>query len=181
MRVLGWTCVAVSVLMLAGCGGGAGGATPEETFKKFKSAMTDKKFDNAWDLLSSESQAYWDAAAKKIAARAKKVLKETESQERITLEAQAKVMEVELKDMAEMDGKAMVIAAYKRAAKNDKGTWARLSQSEFLRDEKNETGDRAKVFVTVDGKPQESDPIPLVLEKGKWKVDFRSVPAGAPQ
>jgi len=174
MRVLGWTGALVAVTMLIGCGGGGGGATPEETFKKLKAALTDKKFEDVWAMLSSASQEYYDDYAKNtLAEKATKALDEGESQARIDLENQAKAMGIELKNMKKLDGKGCVVGVLTMASKNDKNAWARFSRAEFVREEIN--GDRAEVYLKVDDVP-DAVPVPLVLEGGKWKVDFRDVP-----
>jgi len=175
MRRLAWTCALVVVAMLIGCGGGGGGATPRETFNKLKNALTDKKFDDVWSLLSTDSQKYYEDKAAQIAKKAGEVMKESEPQSRIALGNQAKIMEITVEKMKKLDGKTLVGALLTMAAKDGKDVWGTISRTKYGSEEISEDGRTAKVFVECDGVVQETKPILLVLEDEQWKVDLMTM------
>jgi len=171
MKRMLWTGVVGLLVTLVGCGGGGGGATPRETFNRLKNALTDKKFEDVWDLISTESQKYFEDQAADIAKKAEQVERESESQSRIALENQARMMEIPIEKMKQLDGPALVAGLYRMAAKDDKDVWGTISRTKFSRDEVAPDGKTAKVFVELDGIVQEDSPIPMVREGDQWKLD----------
>jgi len=159
-----WVCVLCLPVLLLGCGGG-GGATPKATFDAFKSAMADKNFAETWEMLSAETRRQTDTRAK---AKAEEVAR-AEGPARVALETEAKMMEMTLDDMKKMDGKAFFIGMYKLAAEAGKEEWQKISRGQFKRADID--GNTAKVYVEFEGK-LDTDPLPMVLEGGKWKVEL---------
>lgn len=167
MRQLGWLCTLTAVVALIGCGGG--GATPKATLEAYKAAMANREFEQVWDMLSEATKQQMAEEAKKRVAAIEAVEK-SGGPDRVALENQARMMDMTLEKMKEMDGKALFVGLFAMASKGGKEEWDKISRVQFSREEI--TGDKAKVFVNLDGK-EEADPLPLVLEDGKWKIDLR--------
>ena len=166
MKTLGWLCTLAVLTALIGCGGGGGGATPKATFEKYKAAMADKNFEDVWNMLALTSRQAMEDHAKKLAAAAE----QSEGPARVALENQAKMMGKSLAEMRKLDGKALFVGLFKMASTGGKEEWEKISRMQFARDEVD--GETAKVYVTVDDK-EEKDPMPLLREGGKWKIDLK--------
>lgn len=170
MKRLGWMFMLTAVTALViGCGAGGGGATPEATFEKYKRAMVDKNFLDVWDMLSEASQRAMGEDAKEKAEEAAR----SEGPGRSAVERQASLMDMTVEEMKTMDGKALFVGLMKMAAKEGKEEWEKLPRAQLARVERD--ADKAKVYVKVDGKLEADQPLPLVLEGRKWKIDMMSV------
>ena len=162
-----------TLLTVSGCGGRGAGSTPEATFGVYKSAMSDRNFDDVWDMLSAASQERVQRDATEVNGRAMTA----EGPERAYLENAAKLMGLTLEQMKKMDGRQFYVGLLKMVADRGREEWDKLSRAEVSRVEKD--GERAKVFIRSDGVEQTARPLPLVLEDGRWKVDLVGVPMGA--
>jgi hypothetical protein len=173
-------CLITTVLMVAaagGCGGG-GGTTPRDTFVQFKNALTDKKFDEVWELLSKDSQAWLDAEAVRKRKHATEILTTGSGENRLHLKSWMKSMDLDEDDAKELDGQMLLAGMLRVASADDKDVWAELSRSKFAREEIE--GDSAKVYVEFAGEVDESKPVPMVREDGKWKVALKRKPPKIP-
>ncbi len=165
--------VVVLVLLLSG----GGGATPRARLETFKAAMTDKNFEDAWDMLSSGTQVLFEEGAR----QKKDEMTELSGPAKEELDAKLKLMELDSDEKVQaMDGEALFVGLCKLVSRKDKKTWLKIARSGFLRleydgDEKAPAdGDRAKVFVRTDGK-DEDKPLLLVRENGDWRVDLKDM------
>ena len=167
MKALGWMCTVVALVTLVGCGGG-GGTTPKATFESYKACMADKDFEAVWNMLASTSKQAMEESAKKLAEAAEKA----QGPAKTALESQAKMMDMSLEDMKKLDGKALFAGLFTMAAAGGREEWEKISRTQFSREEID--GDKAKVYVKVDGKEETDDPMPLVREDGRWKIDLKT-------
>ncbi|HUW59320.1 MAG TPA: hypothetical protein VMZ92_21985 [Planctomycetota bacterium] len=163
MKTRTWVCV---LTVLVGCGGGGGGATPKATFEKYKAAMADKNFEDVWNMLASTSQQAMDDRARTLADAAAK----SEGPGRTALEDQARMMRLSLDQMKKLTGKTLFMGLFEMASSAGKEEWEKISRAQFSREVV--TGDKAKVYVKVDGK-EETDAMPLVREGNRWKIDLQ--------
>ncbi|KPJ56166.1 MAG: hypothetical protein AMS16_02915 [Planctomycetes bacterium DG_58] len=166
MKAWARACTLVALVTLMGCGGG-GGVTPKASFERYKASMADKDFEAVWKMLASTSKEFMEDRAKKFAEEAKKA----EGPSRTALEDEAKLMRMSLEEMKKLDGKALFIGWYQMAAAAGPEEWEKISRAEFSREEID--GDKAKVYVKIDGKEETDDPMPLVREEGRWKIDLK--------
>jgi len=166
MRIASVPVVVLATVLLAGCGAGGGGSTPESTFHLYKAAMSDRNFEDAWNLLTPAAQERTNEDAAVMRERVKKA----EGPGRVALEDTAKLIGMTLDDMKKMDGRTYFIAVMKMAAETGREEWERLSRAEIAEVKVN--GDRAQVFIKSDGQVQADHPLPLLKDGGRWKIDL---------
>jgi hypothetical protein len=160
---------AVLVTALAGCGGSVGGKSPEKTFQMWKSAVSDRSFNDAWEMLSAVSKEQMSVEAKRVAEAAVN----PQGPVREQLSQISSFSGLSLDDMKKLDGRTLFVILMKMAAESGRDDWERMTRAEFSRVE--EKGDRADVFVRLEGR-EDSRPMPLIRENGVWKVDLPAVP-----
>ena len=177
MRTIGITAAALALAAmtaLAGCGAKGGGPTPEGTFRLYKSAMSDRNFEDVWGMLSAASQERMNQDAAVLSAQAEKA----EGPGRKALDDTARLIGMTLEQMTKMDGRTFFVGLLKMAAETGREDMDKLARAEISRVETQ--GQSAQVFIKADGVEQTDRPMPLVKEGGRWKVDLVGAAASLP-
>lgn len=137
--------------------------TARKAYEMYRWAMGKSDFEACWRLLSKNTQDAYEREA-------------IELKMRVTNNPSAPAADVELlhvlgltrREVDKLDGKSFFIASLKWAEARDPTRFEVVPRTKYHHE--SVRGDRALVYVTLDGKRQEK-PMKLVREGGVWRID----------
>jgi hypothetical protein len=158
--------VAAVMLVMGSLAAGCGGSkedSPLAAFEAFRAAVVAEKFEEIYDLADDATRAQVDALAEHT--RRESVLLGP-----MELAARARGLGLTVEDLKTVDGRALLAAQCRKSMRDDHENWEKVAHTKYSRVYVDR--DRAKLFVSIDGRESLDDPMLFVRERGVWKVDL---------